>query len=294
MYDCIVIGSGYAGCTASIYLSMAQKKHILLSGSTPGGLISTTSIVANYPGLNGISGIQMANQMIDHANSFSECTLQYDVVTNIEQRPEEQFTLYTENGECYTTRSIIIATGSSHRKLPIEDINGVMYCAVCDGFLFKDKTVAVVGGGNSAFEAACYLAPLTKNVYLIHRNKNYRAFPLLVNKAKQYENVHYFINSEIDHYLTEEDKFTGLILKNGQEIKCDGVFIAIGHYPNTKFLKNFISLDEEGYIIVNQFLQCSRKNVFAAGDVINNPWRQGVVAAADGCKAALSVIKALS
>jgi thioredoxin reductase (NADPH) len=292
IFDCIVIGTGYAGCTASIYLSMAQKKHILFSGPIPGGLISTTSIVANYPGLNGITGSKMSQVMIDHAVSFSDCTLVYDIVNSIE-KCEEGFLLYTENGDSYQSRSVILATGSSHKKLAIEDINGVMYCAVCDGFFFKDKIVSVVGGGNSAFESACYLAQIAKKVILIHRGTSYKAFPMLVQKAQQYENIHCITNSEIEQYLQDDGRFVGVTLKNGEKIDCDGVFINIGHYPNTKFLSNFVLLDKEGYVVVDQNLESSEKNIFAAGDLINNPWRQGVVAAGDGCKAALSAIRSL-
>jgi thioredoxin reductase (NADPH) len=289
-FDCVIIGSGLAGCSASIYLSMAKKKHVILAGPTYGGLISTTSVVANYPGINGVSGMELADLVVNHATSFSECELIYTTVKEIEEVQENNFVVYTEDNNVFETKSVILATGSSYKKLSLPDINGVMYCAVCDGFLFSGKTVCVIGGGNSAFESVCYLAPIVEKVYLIHRNNNFRAFSSMVEKAQKYPNVEFVCDVEVKEYIQENNEMCGVHLTNDRIIPCEGVFVSIGHYPNTKFLKDFVDLSDSGHVVVDEHLETSRQNVFAAGDLIDNPWRQGIVAASDGCKAAMSLI----
>lgn len=300
MIDVLVIGSGPAGYTAAIYAVRAGYKVKLITGNQDGGQLTITSFIENYPGFSEkITGPQLMMQMRQQAENLG-VDVEYDVVESVDfsNRP---FVCKGESENTYESRSVIIATGANAKWLGLESEDkyknrGVSACATCDGFFFKNKTVAVVGGGNAAVEEAIYLTNFANKVFLIHRRDALRAEKIM--QARLFENpkIEVVWNSQIAEVLGDEKRVTGVLLESDGELRkidLDGIFVAIGHSPATKIFKGKLNLDENGYIIVDG-TKTSVKGVFAAGDVCDPIYRQAIVSAGQGCKAAIDADKFLS
>ena len=295
-YKVIIIGSGPAGLTAGIYTSRANLSPLLIEGNQPGGQLTITTGVDNYPGFSeGIQGPQLMAEMKKQAQRFGTNFLSGEAEeVDFSNRP---YTIKV-NDKNYKADSIIIASGASARFLGLESEKrligfGVSTCATCDGYFYKDKEVAVVGGGNSAVEESLFLTKFASRVYIIHRRNQLRATKIMQDKAFKNEKIEILWDSIVTEILGEKETgVTGVKLKNMKtgeisEKRFDGVFLAIGHIPNTEIYKNKLELDEKGYIKTFDATQTSIKGVFAAGDVADKVYRQAVTAAGTGCMAAL-------
>ncbi len=288
----IIIGSGPAGLTAAIYAARGGLNPLVIAGREAGGQLMLTTDVDDYPGFeDGIQGPDLMDKMRKQAERFQTRFINEDVISvDFSRKP---FTIKTE-AQILLAQAVIVATGASAMWLGLESEQklkgrGVSACAVCDGFFFKDKNVIVVGGGDTAMREAAYLTKLCKKVTVVHRRDALRAQLALQELVKSKSNVDFIWNSEVIEVLGQE-KVTGVNLKNTQtgeigQLEVDGVFIAIGHKPNTDFLKGQINLDEKGYIVIKKETQTSVEGVFAAGDVSDHKYRQAVTAAGAGCKA---------
>ena len=304
--EVIVIGSGCAGLTAALYTARAQLKPVVLTGAMPGGLLTTTSIVENFPGWpNGIDGTELMINLQQQAERFGAEVRFGSTVESVDlsKRP---FKLIVD-GEQMETQSLIVATGAGHRHLGLEsekslDKKGVTYCATCDGALpmFRDQPLVVVGGGDSACEEATFLTRFASKVYLVHRRNELRASKVMAERALANEKIQPVWDSEITEILGgTENRVTGIRLtnnKNGEEscIECAGVFIAIGHVPNTHVFRGQLDMDESGYILRRQGSQTSVEGVFVAGDCSDNVYRQAITAAGMGCAAAIDAERLLA
>ncbi len=298
MYDSVIIGSGPAGLTAAIYLSRAGLKNAIISGAEPGGQLTTTTDVENFPGFpKGIMGPQLVEEMGVQAANFGTETI-HSIVSEIDfdARP---FKLFLENGKVIEARTVILTTGSSAKYLGIENEyesigRGVSACATCDGFFYRGKEVIVIGGGDTAMEEANFLTRFAEKVTVVHRRKELRASVAMQKKAENNGKIFWKLGYTPKRVLLNDlGKVSGLEIAdsstgNTEILNTDGIFVAIGHKPNTDFLKGRIQLDENGYIITEG--KSSRTNipgVFAAGDVQDSRYRQAVIAAGSGAVAAL-------
>lgn len=296
IYDCIIIGSGPAGYTAAIYLARYNIKHLLFTGDIPGGQLVTTTIVENYPGYyKGILGIDLMNAMYKQALKFGSL-IKYDTILKVKFNNNKHI-LYTENNNKIITKTIIIATGSLPKKLNIKSENkfigfGISYCATCDGLIYKNKIVAVIGGGDTALEESIYLSKICKKIYLIVRKNKFKGSIYLQKKIYKIKNIKILFNSKILKFIGEK-KLKYIKILNNNIIKCkriSGVFIAIGYFPNTLIFKKKINIDNNGYIITyNKSTKTNIPGIFAAGDVQDNKYKQAITSAGYGCMAALDV-----
>ena len=298
MYDSVIIGSGPAGLTAAIYLSRAGLKNVIISGTLPGGQLTSTTDVENFPGFpKGISGFQLMEDMALQAANFGTETLNTTVTSiDFDSRP---FKIHLKNNSTLETRSIILSTGSTAKYLGIENEiesigNGVSACATCDGFFYRGKEVIVIGGGDTAMEEATFLTKLASKVTLVHRRNELRASAIMQERARKNEKIEWKLNYTPLKVITNElGKVSGIELRNNETneteiINTDGIFVAIGHKPNTDFLNGKIELDSSGYIITEG--KSSKTNipgVFAAGDVQDSKYQQAITAAGSGAIAAL-------
>ena len=302
----LIIGSGPAGYTAAIYAARALLKPILVFGAEPGGQLTTTTDVENFPGFSKvIQGPWLMEEMKGQAAAVGTEMIQ-DHISKVDLS-KKPFVATSDNGQVYTADSIIISTGAQARWLNLDSETkfkgfGVSACATCDGFFFKDKEVAVVGGGNAAVEEAMFLTKFASKVHLIHRRNQLRAEKLLQEKLKANKKIEIIWDSVVEEVLgTDEPKVVnGIKLKNlknnkSSELKVDGLFIAIGHDPATSLFKNQIEMDKEGYLKTKPDSTVTNvPGVFAAGDVKDKIFRQAVTAAGMGCMAALEAEKYLS
>ena len=298
----IIIGSGPAGYTAAIYAARANLKPILVSGFQPGGQLTITTDVENYPGYEDpIQGPWLMEQMQKQAAHVGTKIINSQVTEVF--LDEEIKKLNLDNGTTLNSKTVIISTGAQARWLGLENEakfqgHGLSACATCDGFFFKDKEVAVIGGGNSAAEEALFLTKFASKVYLVHRRDKLRAEKILQDRLKQNSKIEFIWNSEVNRFIGNDD-LESIDLMNKQDnkisnLKIDGVFIAIGHDPATQLFKGQLKMDEGGYIITDpDSTKTSIKGVFAAGDVKDKIYRQAVTAAGMGCMAALEVEKYL-
>lgn len=300
MYDSVIIGSGPAGLTAAIYLSRAGLKNVIISGTLPGGQLTSTTDVENFPGFpKGISGFQLMEDMALQAANFGTETLKTTVTSiDFDSRP---FKIHLKNNSTLETRSIILSTGSTAKYLGIENEiesigNGVSACATCDGFFYRGKEVIVIGGGDTAMEEATFLTKLASKVTLVHRRNELRASAIMQERARKNDKIEWKLNYTPLKVITNElGKVSGIELRNNETneteiINTDGIFVAIGHKPNTDFLNGKIELDSSGYIITEG--KSSKTNipgVFAAGDVQDSKYQQAITAAGSGAIAALDV-----
>ena len=302
----LILGSGPAGYTAAIYAARALLKPILVFGSEPGGQLTTTTDVENFPGFSKvIQGPWLMEEMKGQAKAVGTEMIQ-DHVNKVDLS-KKPFTAHGDSGQIYTADSIIISTGAQARWLNLDSEQkfrgfGVSACATCDGFFFKDKEVAVVGGGNAAVEEAMFLTKFASKVKLIHRRDSLRAEKMLQAKLKANKKIEIIWDSVVHEVLgSQEPKVVnGLKIKNVKdnkitELKLDGLFIAIGHDPATSLFKSQLEMDKEGYLITKpDSTQTNVPGVFAAGDVKDKIFRQAVTAAGMGCMAALEAEKHLS
>ena len=293
----VIIGSGPAGLTAALYAARANLKPVLVEGLEAGGQLMLTTAVENFPGFpDGIMGPELMTQMRAQAERFGTTVLQGDVTSlDLQNRP---FSIALADGRRMTTDTLIIATGASARWLDIGSDrrlsgHGVSTCATCDGYFFRGKPIAVVGGGDSALEEAIYLTRFASKVSLIHRRDTLRASKIMQDKAFANPKIEFIWDSEVEKVNDPERKeVVSITLRNVKtgalsDLAVDGVFIAIGHTPNTKLFKGQIDLDENGYILTHSGTKTNVPGVFAAGDVQDHHYRQAITAAETGCMAAI-------
>lgn len=308
MENVVIIGTGCAGLTAAIYAARSNLSPLVLTGKMPGGLLTTTSTVENFPGFpEGIDGYQLMVGMQKQAERFGARvkTLQVLEAADLSKRP---FVLTVDGGKI-ETKTLIIATGASHRHLGLEsehllETKGVTFCATCDGAwpMFRNQPLVVVGGGDSACEEAIYLTRFGSKVYLVHRRDTLRASKIMAERTLKNEKIVPVWDSVVTEVLdVKQDKVTGVKLKNfktGKEsvLPCAGVFVAIGHVPNTQLFKGIIDMDENGYIkpLPGQGTATNVPGVFVAGDCSDHVYRQAVTAAGMGCAAAIDVERYLA
>lgn len=293
VYDMIIIGGGPAGYTAALYAARAGLDVTVIEKMSVGGQMTLTGEIENYPGFEeGVDGFTLGEKMRIGAERYGAVT-EYGEVIKLELTPKIK-KIFTADKE-YFSKTVVIATGAEPRELGIEQEReltgrGVHYCAHCDGRFYKDKTVAVVGGGNSAVSDALYLSRFAKKVYLIHRRDSLRATKIYHAPLKEAENIEILFNSALSK-LTAEKRLQKITVTNtlnneSQEIECDGVFISIGRRPSTELVSNALKLDSNGYIIADESTKTSVEGVYAAGDVRTKTLRQIVTAVSDGAVAA--------
>ncbi|MFQ5675583.1 MAG: thioredoxin-disulfide reductase [bacterium] len=296
--DVVIIGSGPAGFTAGIYAARANLQPLILEGEAfgteiPGGQLMLTTDVENYPGFpEGVQGPELMDMFRKQAQRFgAESVQKFASKVEFSQRP-----FHIEYGDVSVkAKTVIISTGASARWLGFEGEfmgRGVSTCATCDGALYRDMHVALVGGGDSAMEEANFLSRFASKVSVVHRRDKLRASKIMQDRAMQNPKIDFQWNKVIKKYLGEPSKMTGVLLedtKTGETsvFACDGVFLAIGHTPNTEVFKGQIELDESGYILTREYTMTSVPGVFAGGDVVDTRYRQAITAAAMGCQAAI-------
>lgn len=304
--DCVIIGSGPAGYSAAIYAARADMKPVLYTGMEPGGQLTTTTDVENYPGYpKGITGPEMMEDLRKQAERFgTQIIVSYITEVELSNKEGGIHRLVTSNKEEVLAKTVIISTGASAKYLGLDSEermkgSGVSACATCDGFFYRGMDVAVVGGGDTAAEEASYLAKLCKKVYLLIRKDHFRASKAMQHRVENTENIEILFNSELEEVLGDT-VVTGIKAINNQskgisEIKVDGVFIAIGHKPNTDLFVNQLDMDATGYLITQSgSTKTNKPGVFAAGDVQDSVYRQAITAAGTGCMAALDAEKYLA
>ena len=292
IYDTIIIGGGPSGYTAALYAARAGLETLVIERFSAGGQMTETSQIDNYPGFDdGIDGFTLGFKMQAGAEKYGAKTLQAQVVqVDLNKTPK---IIKTDSGDFFA-KTVIISTGAKHKHLGLENEEkligkGLGYCATCDGMFFKDKIVAVIGGGNSAAADALYLSKICKKVYLIHRRDTLRATKIYYEPLFKAENIEFVWNSRVIEFLFE-NKINGIKIQNVNDktetdIALDGIFISIGRTPETELFKEELLLDDSGYIIADETTKTNISGVFAAGDVRTKPLRQIVTAAADGATA---------
>ncbi len=301
LYDVIIVGSGPAGYTAGIYTSRARLKTLLVTGTLPGGQLMTTSEVENYPGFpNGIFGPELMMNMRQQAERFGTIAVDDEVIqVDFKQRPFK----ITTSSEIFESEAVLICTGASPRKLGIKGEQmfagrGVSYCATCDGPFFKGEDIVVVGGGDTALEEATFLSKFGKSIKIVHRRDSLRASKILQDKAFENPKIEFLWNSVVSDIIGDK-KIASIVVRdiyNGKEqkIQAGGLFVAIGHDPNTGIFTGQLELDDKGYIALKNNSLTSVEGVFAAGDVHDYRYRQAITAGGFGCMAALDVEKWLT
>ncbi len=301
IYDMIIIGGGPAGYTAALYAGRAGLDTVLLERMSPGGQMALTGDIENYPGFeDGIDGFTLGMKMQKGAESFGAKT-EYAEVTSVDF--SDKIKKVETADKTYLGKTVVISTGANPRELGIKGEQeltgkGIHYCAHCDGRFYKDKTVVVAGGGNSAAADALYLSRLAKKVYLVHRRDTLRATKIYHQPLLNAENVEFIWNSKIVDFIAD-DRLTGVRIKEvntGEitELSCDGVFVSIGRRPATEFLSSSVRLDDKGYIVADESTKTNIDGVYAVGDVRTKALRQVVTAVADGAVAAYNAEEYLS
>lgn len=295
-YDAIVIGGGPAGLTAGIYLSRARLKTLILNEGTAGGQMVLTHEIANYPGVESISGFQLSNIMKKQAKNFG-CDIRSNINISSIQIVGKEKSVNLDDGSTFTAGAVILATGGRSRTLGVSGEDrfkgrGISYCATCDGDFFTDKEIVVVGGGNSALEEAVSLTKYASKVTIVHQFDHFQAFEHAVQEAKDHPKIHFMMESALTAFHGE-DKIESVDIQNlktGETslFKTDGVFIFIGYVPNTESLEGLVELNQWGEIIVKQDMSTNIEGVYAAGDSTVKRFRQVTTAVADGTIAALA------
>lgn len=292
-YDVIVVGGGPAGYTAALYCARAALSTLVLEAMAPGGQMGTTDQIDNYPGFaDGVNGFELAMNMQKQAERFGAVST-FAQVSSMELEGAEK-KIHTEDGNTYMGKAVILALGASPRELGLPEEQGlrgrgVSYCATCDGMFYKDKTVVVVGGGDTAAADTVFLSKICKKIYLVHRRDTLRASKAYLRPLEACENVEFVWDSEVKKILADS-KVTGVCIKNKKtgekrEIACDGVFVAVGNIPNTTLVAESVALTPNGYIDAGETTETNLPGVFAAGDVRQKVLRQVVTAVSDGAVA---------
>ncbi len=298
LYEVTIMGSGPAGLTAALYTARADLEPVLFEGPQPGGQLTITTDVENFPGFpEGVMGPDLMNRMRDQASRFGmENHISYIEDVDTSSRP---FTITLDDGTQFQTHTLIVASGASARLLGLESEerlmgHGVSTCATCDGFFFRDDELIIVGGGDSAMEEATFLTKFASKVTVVHRRDELRASAIMAQRAFDNPKVEFMWNSELEEIIgTKEDGVSGAKIRNNQtgdisEVSCQGVFIAIGHIPNTSVFEGKLDMDDDGYLITKpDSSHTSVDGIFAVGDVQDYTYRQAVTAAGSGCKGAL-------
>ena len=297
MYHTVIIGSGVAGMTAAIYLKRARKDICILENGVPGGQITLASSVENYPGFSSITGSDLA---LNIYNQVLNLGVNYKYTKANQVKVEDDFITVITDKEEIKCKNLIIATGRAPRKLEVtlEDRlvgSGISFCATCDSSLYKDKKVAVVGGGTAALEEAIYLSKICNSVTLIHRRDTFSATDALVNDVKNTKNITILTNRTVKEFKVNDNKLSGIVLEdkqnNQEEITVDGCFEYIGQVPNTKIFENLDILDDKGYVNVDKNYQTKISGIYAVGDCVKKDLYQVVTACSEGAIAANNIIK---
>jgi thioredoxin reductase (NADPH) len=296
----IILGNGIAGLTAAVYAGRATLNPLVISGPESGGQLTMTTEVENFPGFpEGIQGPELVENTKKQAERFG-ARFKQEIATKFEKH-EDNYKITLSNGEEIITESLIIATGASARWLGIESEQkykgrGIGTCATCDGFFYRGKEVIVIGGGDSAMEESNFLTKFANKVTIVHRRDEFRASKIMQEKTFKNPKIEVVWNSEIAEFLGDDKGITGVKLKNTEtgeitDFKCDGVFLALGHIPNTKIFKELLELNELGYLKTDRDMNTALHGVFGAGDVQDTRFRQAVTAAGSGCMAAMQAEK---
>jgi len=305
MENLIIIGTGCAGYTAAIYAARANLKPLILAGNMPGGQLTTTTEVENFPGFpQGIMGPELMMNMQTQAERFGT-RIEYELVTGVVKTEAGHFEITTEGGTLHAAKAVIVATGASpkHLGLPNEKAligHGLTSCATCDGAFYRNVPVAVIGGGDSACEEAGFLTKFASTVYLIHRRDALRASKIMAARALANPKIKPVWNSTVIEYVTDEKgemsvaKLQNLVTGEISDLEVKCVFVAIGHVPNAGFLGDLVDKDENGYIIQTQGTRTKTVGLFAAGDVADHVYRQAITAAGQGCASALEAERYLT
>ena len=299
MNEVTIVGTGPAGLTAGIYTARAGLKPVIYAGLQHGGQLTTTTDVENFPGFaNGIMGPELMSEMTSQAERVG-ASLIYEEITKVDFSGQP-LKLWSDD-KLIESRTVIIATGASAKTLGLADESklmgrGVSTCATCDGFFYKDKKVAVVGGGDSAMEEALYLANLCSEVLLIHRRDGFRASNIMLERAKKHAKIKFLVPYTVTETISDQTGLTGIRVQNlsdksEQDIELHGLFYAIGHNPNSSIFSSYVDLDEHGYLKVEEFTKTKVPGVFGAGDIADPVFKQAITAAGMGCQAAIQAAK---
>lgn len=286
MYDLIIIGMGISGISAGIYAHRAGMKVLLLEGSAPGGTINSISEIENYPGFASISGPDLAYNLFEEVNKMG---IEYKLEKVTDVITDSMKTVKTTSN-VYEAKYLLIASGRRPKTLGLKDEEkflgrGISTCALCDGALYKNSDVAVIGGGSSALSEALYLSRIVNKVYLIHRRDEFRGEDTLIREVEQRSNIELILNNEVTSLKIEEDKIKGVILKDGKELDVKGIFLYVGYTPNTDFLAGTNIAMDSGYILVDDHHETNIKGVYASGDVVKKEIYQIINAASEGAEA---------
>jgi len=294
VYDLIIVGGGLAGITAAIYAARKEMKFAIISPEL-GGEIQNTTYVENWPGIKSIDGKELANNYVEHLKSFNVEIIE-DAVTEVKK--ENNIFIIKTYGNTYESKTVLWATGSKYRELGAKGeqefkSRGVTYCSTCDGPLFKNKIVAVVGAGNNGLTSAIYMADLASKVYLVNKNPVLKGDPILADKLISHPKVEIVNNAKVKE-IKGDKLVTSIILEDNREIEVQGIIINVGYTPITEPIKALVQLDAYGYLAVDNKGMTSTEGLFAAGDVVNNPYKQLAISAGQGCTASLGIYDYLS
>lgn len=294
MYDVIIIGAGVAGISAAIYAKRSNLNVMIIEKESPGGQINKTATVENYPGFVKIDGPELAYKLFEQLQNLK---IEYKALEVNEIIDNKDYKKIITNKDIFKTKTVIIATGRIPKKLGKENEEklygkGISFCSICDGNLYKNKNIAVIGGGNSAVEESLYLSSLASNLTLIHRSENLRADEKLVNDIKSKSNINILYNTEVKKFNIDNNKLSSIEIKTNDErdskiLKIDGVFVFIGYEPASNFLENLNILDENKYVLVNSKMETKIPGIYACGDIIKKEVYQIVTAEAEGAIAAI-------
>ncbi len=296
MYDLIIIGMGISGISAAIYAKRNNLNVLILEKNVPGGLLNKINIIDNYPGFSSITGPELSYNLFEQVNN-NEIEYKLEEALNIEI--DDNIKVVTTNKSVYKSKYIIIATGRIPRRLGLKNEekligHGISNCAICDGNLYKQKDIAVVGGGNSALEETIYLSKLVNKIYLIHRKDKFSAEEKLIKEVQNLKNIEIILNANIVEIIENDNKIKAIKLDNDKIINIDGLFEYVGYTPGNNFIKSLNITNEQGYIEVNNNFETNLPGVYAVGDSIDKAYYQLVIAANDGATAAIDIINKIN
>lgn len=296
MYDLIIIGMGISGISAAIYAKRNNLNVLILEKNVPGGLLNKINIIDNYPGFSSITGPELSYNLFEQVNN-NEIEYKLEEALNIEI--DNNIKVITTNKSVYKSKYLIIATGRIPRRLGLKNEekligHGISNCAICDGNLYKQKDIAVVGGGNSALEETIYLSKLVNKIYLIHRKDKFSAEEKLIKEVQDLKNIEIILNANIVEIIENDNKIKAIKLDNNKIINIDGLFEYVGYIPGNNFIKSLNITNEQGYIEVNNNFETNLPGIYAVGDSIDKAYYQLVIAANDGATAAIDIINKIN